>query len=1019
MSLFTQTHQVSLDTDCLFAESSVNSHSLLEGELLGIHGSELVAAAMSVAVADEIVKARNDEREYRRIVLKNSLEVLLISDPDTDKCAASMNVRVGYFSDPPGIEGLAHFLEHMLFFASEKYPLEDSFQKYITEHGGETNAFTSTEDTNYHFDVNADSFEEALDRFAQFFIHPLLSENAVEREIKAVDSENQKNLLSDARRLNQLRKHLSKDCHPFHKFGTGNRDSLDVRPKANGINIRDKLIKFYEENYSANLMNLVVYGKEPLDKLQTLVEKKFQDIRDTARSCFNISDQPLTLEHLQVLIRAVPICDDHMLKIEWPITPGIRHYKEIPSLYLGHLIGHEGEGSLFHILKKLGWAMSLWADEKGSNTDFSFFEVSVDLTDAGQEHMEDIVGLLFKYIHLIEHSGICKWILDEMAAISEMAFHYQDKTPPLGYSVGIASNMKIFPPRDWLVKSSLSSNFNPVLIRKVLGELSPTNCRFDGQTDLAEPWYGTAYSIERLMESSIKVKWIECAPDENVHLPVPNQFIASDMSLKNVPEKVKLPVLLRKSPFSVLWYKPDTLFSVPKASVKIRFRCPSACYSPEAELLTDIFTWLLSDYLNEYAYYAEVANLGYGICSTSSGFQVSVSGYNHKLRILLETVLKHIANFEVKPDRFSVIKERLLKNYQNFKFKEPWRHALYYCSSILYEHSWPMTEELEILMQLEPKDVSNFIPTMLSRAFLECFVAGNMDSHEAELIIKHVEDTFFVGPNPICKTLFPSQYSTGRVVKLDEGMSCFYSTKGLNPDNKSSALVHYIQTHQDDSSSNVKLQLLHLIAEQEAFHQLRSVEQLGYITTLARRNDCGVRGLQFIIQSTSKDPKEVDSRVEHFLRLFESKLYEMTNDEFKSKVNELIADKLEKFKNLWEECSFYWAEIYAGTFKFDRVEAEVSALRQLTHQELIDFFNEHIKVGAAKKKTLSLRVYGSLHTSEFTVERSETVGPHSMLIDDILRFKRSQPLYGSFTRGFSYMQSCRTGTVTTAEDSRE
>ncbi|GMY19541.1 insulin-degrading enzyme-like 1 peroxisomal [Fagus crenata] len=111
---------------------------------------------------EEIVKARSDKREYRRILLKNSLEALLISDPDTDKaihsffifhstffgpssysqsssgliffqCAASMSVSVGSFSDPDGLEGLAHFLEHMLFYASEKYPLEDSYYNYIVE----------------------------------------------------------------------------------------------------------------------------------------------------------------------------------------------------------------------------------------------------------------------------------------------------------------------------------------------------------------------------------------------------------------------------------------------------------------------------------------------------------------------------------------------------------------------------------------------------------------------------------------------------------------------------------------------------------------------------------------------------------------------------------------------------------------------------------------------------------------------------------------------------------------------
>ncbi|MFQ6622025.1 hypothetical protein Gotur_002564 [Gossypium turneri] len=101
----------------------------------------------------EILKPRIDKREYRRIVLRNSLQ-----------CAASMNVGVGSFCDPDGLEGLAHFLEHMLFYASEKYPLEDSYSKYITEHGGSTNAFTASEMTNYYFDVNTDCFEEALDR---------------------------------------------------------------------------------------------------------------------------------------------------------------------------------------------------------------------------------------------------------------------------------------------------------------------------------------------------------------------------------------------------------------------------------------------------------------------------------------------------------------------------------------------------------------------------------------------------------------------------------------------------------------------------------------------------------------------------------------------------------------------------------------------------------------------------------------------------------------------------------------
>jgi insulysin len=169
----------------------------------------------------EILKPRTDKREYRRVVLPNDLQVLIISDPDTDKAAAAMAVNVGSFNDPVGLEGLAHFLEHMLFYSSEKYPEEDSYSKYLTEHGGHSNAFTAAEHTNFHFDVSADYLDEALARFAQFFICPLLSADATSREINAVDSENSKNLTMDIWRMNQLTRMVSSKDHPFHKFGTG------------------------------------------------------------------------------------------------------------------------------------------------------------------------------------------------------------------------------------------------------------------------------------------------------------------------------------------------------------------------------------------------------------------------------------------------------------------------------------------------------------------------------------------------------------------------------------------------------------------------------------------------------------------------------------------------------------------------------------------------------------------------------------------------------------------------------
>ncbi|MBA0580734.1 hypothetical protein Gorai_022940 [Gossypium raimondii] len=129
--------------------------------------------------------------------------------------------------------------------------------------------------------------------------------------------------------------------------------------------------------------------------------------------------------------------------------------------------------------------------------------------------------------------------------------------------------------------------------------------------------------------------------------------------------------------------------------------------------------------------------------------------------------------------------------------------------------------------------------------------------------------------------------------------------------------------------------------------------------------------------------------------MFESKLYEMTKDDFKSNVNALINMKLEKHKNLSEESQFYWTEIISGAPKFDRREAEVDALKKLTRQELIYFFDENLKVGATRKKTLSVRVYGSQHLAEYNSQKSEAVQPNTVQIDDIFSFRRSRPLYAS------------------------
>lgn len=66
--------------------------------------------------------------------------------------------------DPEDLPGLAHFCEHMLFLGTEKFPEENEYSKFLSEHGGSANASTASDHTQYFFDILPEHLPGALER---------------------------------------------------------------------------------------------------------------------------------------------------------------------------------------------------------------------------------------------------------------------------------------------------------------------------------------------------------------------------------------------------------------------------------------------------------------------------------------------------------------------------------------------------------------------------------------------------------------------------------------------------------------------------------------------------------------------------------------------------------------------------------------------------------------------------------------------------------------------------------------
>lgn len=179
----------------------------------------------------------------------------------------------------------------------------------------------------YYFDVVHNKLEGALDRFAQFFIGPLFTDSATDREINAVNSEHEKNLATDVWRIRQVNKALADPEHPYSKFGTGNAKTLSDDPKQLGINVRDELLKFHEKWYSANIMCLAVYGRESLDELEAMVISRFAEIVNKNVVSPRWTNHPFLPEHYATKVSIVPVKDSRTLTLTFPTGDLDQFYK--------------------------------------------------------------------------------------------------------------------------------------------------------------------------------------------------------------------------------------------------------------------------------------------------------------------------------------------------------------------------------------------------------------------------------------------------------------------------------------------------------------------------------------------------------------------------------------------------------------------------------------------------------------------------------------------------------------------
>jgi len=392
---------------------------------------------------------------------------------------------------------------------------------------------------------------------------PLFKWDASQREVKAIESEFQQAKQGDSARAAQLLWHLTDESHVYHRFGWGDQRSLVERPAEAGTDVREALVRFHRQHYSANLMTAVLLGQEPLDELQLMAAETLGGVanRKLPRPTFGDAGQPIGDGALPRLLHVTPIKQRRSLDLQWYLPPLQRHHRAKPCDFVSHLLGHEGAGSVLAALKEAGLAdgLSAGVDADELTSAATMICVSVDLTPKGLAHLDDVVGLVLAYLGMLSRlpGGPPEWVHAEMRELAALRFRYQEEEEEMEYARRLAISMlQRLEPAECLSGDTLITSWEPELVSTVLRHMTPERlvafvfaskgADADAATDAdaasppltwsTEPWFGTEHREEPIRPARLAA-WRAAyeSADPRLKLPPRNDFIPTDFRLRHPP----------------------------------------------------------------------------------------------------------------------------------------------------------------------------------------------------------------------------------------------------------------------------------------------------------------------------------------------------------------------------------------------------------------------------------------------------------------------------------------------------
>ncbi len=905
----------------------------------------------------------SDTRDIKGFLLNNGIKIVLISDPEINMSSCSIGIGAGFLQDD--FPGTAHFLEHLLFMGSEKYPEQNEYHSYIQINGGYDNAFTSDNITCYFISLETTFLNKGIEMLSWFFRAPLLNPEHINSEMDIIDSEHQKNILMDNWIMDDIFKNFIVPNSKYSKFGTGNLKSLK------GIT-QHKIKEFYDMYYTTDNMFVCIVDSKDLKTMTNEYLKHFTALpekifKTNHKKRFKKEKLNLIDKNLIVFNSSSEYIFVNYHLILNAVETNLIQYQLIN--FINYLLGTEYDKSYAYFLKENNIINNI-----SSNVDYYDYSANINIQllmiNNDKNNLSKSLYYLLEYIDILKNISNEKFIqlYDNFIKINMLELLYDSNDNAVSVANNVVENMIKGNINESIIRKYKVPEYNNhiyneyvKIINSIIIKIT-TNINFNDnniETFIKSKWYESSYLIHNIdINTNIKKKLFENIDLNIINIiGIPN-FIVKKINHNIEYDKNEIPELIysNDSIKRKIYLLENNKYNEPVSNITV-IRKNKLLLDKYNKIIMGIYLGICEKILNYFVDTMSYYKLTYSSSIVDDCIVYNYYGIDYVLLFYMNKIISFInpENLLYNNDPkiikyFNDIVRDIKESINNFKFKSPYVICNKFLS-YLFDNSLLPDEKLKFIDDLS-FDKFKFILNDCFKYSQEYFILCGIKKNGYDNVIfknndyNFLNDTWIIGIIDVLsinykKYLVPEITDNDFQNKLlfkNYNISSFY----INPNEINNCIITFwifkkLSIVKNDINldkynnlvinSIIKNKIIGSIVSEllnePLFDKIRTIDKLGYIVKADNKLFFNNNDIYFFIiylVQSSYSIERISQSINNFNK-FIHKDIKNNKDSYQEKFKLLKKSKLlefeKHFSNFSEEINSYIETVISKFFIFD------------------------------------------------------------------------------------------------------